>query len=226
MRIISYDTGRVTWLFPTEEFGPLGSGDGRTIIEQIAEKYDFLHPPQNPTRDEIDKSGLKFSAGKIYVGNETFNITEFIAYNDGLVCASPTTEPASEFLRDLMEFLITEFRFREPITPIKKVSLSTIIVEFDQSINSMLSDQQEVAKIVSGHLNASEQTSFETRLSRIDFTQDRGPFEKLLPKWTLEARANVLLSQNRYYSSAAVATKRHLEMLAQIEALFTKPRAD
>lgn len=223
MKLIAFDSSRVTWLFPTEEFGPLGSGDGRTIIESVAQRYNFLHHPQNPTREDIEKNGLKFSSGQIYFGNESFNITEFVAYNDGLVCISPTTEPASEFLRDVMEFLKAEFRFREPSSPIKKVSISNIIVEFDESMNSMLSNQQAIAKIVGGHLNAAENTAFDVKLSRVELTQDRGPNEKILPRWTLETRVNIPFSQNRYLSSAAVPTQQHLEMLAQIERAVSSP---
>jgi hypothetical protein len=32
MEVVSFDTGRVTWLFPTEEFVPLGGADGISII--------------------------------------------------------------------------------------------------------------------------------------------------------------------------------------------------
>lgn len=60
MEIVSFDTGRVTWLFPTEEFIPLGGADGMFIIHKIAERYEFRNPPGNPTREEIDKNGLKF----------------------------------------------------------------------------------------------------------------------------------------------------------------------
>jgi hypothetical protein len=227
VKVISYDTGRVTWLFPTEEFLPLGSGDGRAIIEQVAEKYEFSHPPQNPSREEVEKNGLKFGGGRFVFDGKLFVINEFVAYNDGIVAVAPATEPATAFLEDIVEFLKEAFQFRSPITPIKKVSVSNVIIEFDGPINSMLAEHEAFTNLISGYLNANEGTSFPAKLSRLDFTQDRGASEKpvSLPKWTLEARANVPISQNRYFSSAAIPTKQHLQMIQEIEAIFLKRTA-
>lgn len=224
MKIISYDSGRVTWLFPTEEFLPLGSGDGRAIIEQVTAKYEFSHPPKNPTREEVDKNGLRFGSGRFAFEGTSFHINEFIAYNDGIVAVSAATEPAMAFLEDLVQFLKDAFSFRAPITPIKKINVSNIIVEFDDSINSMLAEHELISHVISGNLNSNEGTTFPARLSRVDFTLDKGPNEKpgSLPKWTLEARANVPISQNRYFSSAAVSTRQHLKMIEEVEQIAVK----
>jgi hypothetical protein len=228
MKLISIESGRTTWLFPVEEFTPAVGVDGKSAIQTIASRYNFAHVPQNPTREEIDKNGLKFASGDFLFEGETVSIGEFIAFNDGLVSIAITTERATAFLEDLVEFLKNEFQFREPISPIKKINASTVIVEFDESVNSMLADQQAIMDIVAGHLNAPEKTSAPVELTRLEFSLDKSPSEKpgALPRLTLESRANVPLSQKRYYSAASVPTKQHLNMLQQIEAVFASRRRD
>jgi hypothetical protein len=226
MKIISIDNGRTTWLLPAEEFMPLGGGDGKAVIKDVAERYSFSHAPVNPTREEIEKSGLKFSAGQMHFEGENVTIGEFTAYNDGIVANSVTTERATAFLEDIFGYLIDRFGFREPVSPIKKINVSTVIVEFDETVSAMLAKQKAITDIVAAHLNEPQGTSDKVELYRLDFVLDNSPLEKPtnLPRLILEARATVPISQRRYYSNAAVHTKSHLKMLEEIEAVFTNRR--
>jgi hypothetical protein len=167
MKIISIDSGRTTWLFPAEEFMPIPGGDGKAIIQKITDRYSFSHPPLNPTREEIDKNGLKFMSGQFPFEGEKANIGEFAVYNDGLVAVANTTESGTAFLEELFTYLIKEFQFRQPVSPIKKVNVSTVIVEFDEALNSMLADQEAIMDIVAVHLNAPLNTSDKVELSRL-----------------------------------------------------------
>lgn len=221
MEIVSFDSGRVTWLFPTEEFVPLGGADGMSITRKIAERYEFRNPPENPTREEIDKHGLKFSAGIFQFEGKRATIGEFVLYNDGIVAVSNTTERSTAFLDDVVEFSIREFQFRRPVSPIKKVFVSIVTVEFDNSVVGLFAKQAAVTSLVADYLNAPLGTSHGVAVTRLDFSlDDSGLPLSARPKLILEARASVPLARNRYYSNAAVQTKDHLELLSKIEEAF------
>src|ERR1700749_3467000 len=130
MNIVSLESGRTTWLFPVEEIFPLGGADGPKIIATISSKYRFTHPPANPTREDVDKNGLKFAGGQMVHKGKIVNVAEFVVFNDGSVAVSALTENAEAFLQEIYTFLVSEFVFREITSDVKKVHLSTVVVDF------------------------------------------------------------------------------------------------
>lgn len=224
MDIISIDTGRTTWLFPTEEFVPLGGTDGLSIIYKVAERYQFKNFPQQPTREDVEKNGLRFAAGIFETNGKKATINEFALYNDGLVAVANTTEHSNSFLEDIVEFAISEFQFRRPISPIKKIYVSTVTVEFEHSIGSMLAKQTALLSLVGGYLNATQGTSHNTEITRLDFALDDSPVAtNSRPRLIIEARATVPLARKRFYCNAAMHTTALLELLSQIERTFMRP---
>lgn len=224
MEIVSLDTGRVTWLFPTEEFVPLGGADGVAIIRQVAERYQFRNFPENPNREELDKSGLKFSGGVFEFRDRRAAVTEFVLYNDGIVAVSNTTEHSAAFLDDVFDFVIREFQFRLPISPIKKVYVSTVTIEFGHSVANILANQAALTSLIGSYLNAPLGTSHGVAVTRLDFSLDDSTVtSNARPKLILESRAAVPLSRRRYYSNAALHTKDHLELLGKLEETFMRP---
>jgi hypothetical protein len=41
MKIVTFDSARVTWLFPLEEFAPSSGANPPAILAEIAERYGF-----------------------------------------------------------------------------------------------------------------------------------------------------------------------------------------
>jgi hypothetical protein len=224
MEIVSLETGRATWLFPTEEIGPLGGLDVMAVIQGIAERYDFTSFPQHPAREEIDKNGLKFSTGVFESDGKRAGIAEFALYSDGIVAVSNTTEHSASFLEDLFEYVLREFQFRRPISPIKKIYVSIVTIEFDNAITGMLANQAALLSLIGGYLNAPQNTSHGVEVTRLDFALDDAALPtNARPKLVLEARQTVPLTRRRYYSNAAMHTKDHLELLSRIEETFMRP---
>jgi hypothetical protein len=224
MEVVSFDTGRATWLFPTEEFVPLGGADGITIIQKVVERYEFKNFPTNPTREEIDKNGLKFATGIIETQGNRAPIGEFVLYNDGIVAVSNTTERSAVFLDDIVEFVIREFNFRRPISPIKKVYVSTLTVDFESAVSNVFANQAALTSLIGGYLNAPPGTSYDVAVTRLDFSLDDSTVaSNARPTLILESRATVPLARRRYYSNAAIHTKDHVELLSRIEETFMRP---
>jgi hypothetical protein len=223
MEVVSFDTGRVTWLFPTEEFVPLGGTDGILVIQQVAERYEFKKFPENPTREEVDKNGLRFGTGIFETGGKRLAIAEFVLYNDGIVAVSNTTERSEDFLNDIVDFSIREFQFRQPISPIKKVSTSIITVEFENSVANMFANQAALTSLIGNYLNAPLGTSHDVAVTRLEFSlNDSAVSPNARPKLILESRATVPLDRRRYYSNAALHTQVHLELLGKLEETFMR----
>jgi hypothetical protein len=226
MNIVSYENGRSTWLFPVEEILPLGGSDGQAIVAAISSKYKFLHPPANPTREDIEKNGLKFASGRMVGDDYSANILEFIVFNDGIVAASTSTEHAEAFLKDIYTFLVSEFSFRAITSNVKKVLLSTVVVDFETSLTRLVQGHKAEKELVRKHLNAGDDTNFPLELSRIDFALNKDPEFRPpnIPRLVIEKRANTQFSQHRYFSSAPIHTARHLEILEKFERGMLKIR--
>jgi hypothetical protein len=225
MNIISIETGRVTWLFPTEEIVPLGGLDGMAALRAVAERYQFKNFPENPAREEIDKNGLKFSTGMFESADGRFGVGEFALFNDGMVALSNTTEHSSAFLQDVFDFVVAEFGFRRPISPIKKVAVSVVIVEFDHAVSNMLANQSALLSLISGYLNELSDTTHGVEVTRLDFTLNDPAATGALnsrPRFILESRAGTPLLRRRYYSNATMPTRAHLELLSKIEENFMR----
>jgi hypothetical protein len=120
--------------------------------------------------------------------------------------------------------VIAEFEFRRPISPIKKVFVSVVTVEFDNSITVLLAKQAELMSLIAGYLNEPLKTSHGVAITRLDFSLD-DPALTLTqrPKLILESRATVPLARRRYFCNAALRTRDHVELLRKIEETFMSP---
>ena len=224
MEIISLESGRTTWLFPVEEILPLGGADGPGIVAGITARYKFRHPPVNPTKEEIEKTGLKFLGGQFNQGVGIANIVEFTVFNDGLVSISDSTERSEAFLQDVCEYLLSDHNFRKISSEVKKVSLSAAVVSFKTSLNELIRGHE--MGFIATHLNAIDGTDYPVELSRVDFVLNKDPEFRPphIPRLTIEKRANTAFSQNRYYSVAPISTREHLTILERIETEAARPR--
>jgi hypothetical protein len=227
MNIVSLESGRTTWLFPVEEILPLGGADGPKIIAAISSKYGFTHPPANPTREDVDKNGLKFAGGQMVHKGKIVNVAEFVVFNDGIVAVSASTENAEAFLQEIYTLLVSEFAFREITSDVKKVHLSTVVVDFDTSLNDFVQGHSAEIDLIGKHLNSIDNTDFPVEVARIDFVLNKDPEFRPpnIPRLTIEKRAHTQFSQHRYFSVAPIHTAKHLEILERIERGLLKGKS-
>lgn len=226
MNVVSFESGRSTWLFPVEEILPLGGADGQAVTAAITSRYRFMHPPANPTRDDIEKNGLKFADGQMAYDGDTVNVVEFTVFSDGLVAASSSTEYAEAYLEDLYTFLVSEFEFRTITSDVKKVVQSSVVVDFHASLTNLIKGHREEKDLVRKHLNADDDTNFPLELSRVDFMLNKDPEFRPpnIPRLMIEKRANTQFSQHRYYSAAPIHTTKHLEILEKFDQGLLRSR--
>src|ERR1700756_3928637 len=144
MKIISFETARVTWLFPLEEFGPPAGADSPSILSLIAERYGFTIVPTITTRADLEKKGLVFGMWHFQRGDETFVVTDFAIYTDGLAAVAQKSEWAEAFLEDVTAWVKNDFGFREISTGIRKLYSSAIVVDFETSPSMLVRHFQRI----------------------------------------------------------------------------------
>src|SRR5215469_3237065 len=128
MRIIAYETSRLTVLFPYEEVVPLAGLNDRDIVDKVAARYKFLKIP-NLVSDETSKQGFKFEHGQITLNNAIERIIDFSIYRDGVVINAPKTDISEALLDDITGYMKDEFSYRDPITRPHRYFQSQIVVE-------------------------------------------------------------------------------------------------
>jgi hypothetical protein len=223
MRVIAYETARVTLLFPFEEVAPLGGADGVAIVQAVAQRYSFARPPDlSVSREEINKTGLKFEDGKFQFEGELVNINNLGVYNDGLNIDASTTERAEAFLNDLVGFLRSDFQFRGFTSHPRKFFWSQVVVEFERPLARLISGFEKFAFIINKTVASiyGPDTPL-PNFARLDFEWDRtkNTAPNPVPRFYVERRLGVPFEQERYFCGAPMQTRDHLRVLEELERL-------
>ncbi len=219
MKIISFDSARVTLLFPLEEAAPLGGADGSVIIKALTAKYNFLRPPNWPApREDLEKNGMKFETGRFDFEGSPVNILTLAVYSDGVVVDANTTERASAFLDEVITWLRSDFGFRDFITQPKRYFLSQLVVEFEKPMSRLVVEYEKIAQAIDSKLAPIYNTPAGlVKFARLDFEINRAGLQAGLPRFFIERRSGASLSQERYYCNAPMPTASHIEVLEEIE---------
>jgi hypothetical protein len=228
LKVISFDSARVTWLFPLEEFAPAATNDSGVVLANIAARYNFARTPTITTRESMAKDGLLFGLGHFEFDGETVGISDFVIYNDGIVAIAKKTEWAEAFLEDIFNWVKESFGFRELSTGIRKMFSSTLVVDFESPPSRLIAGYETISKIISSRTVTIMSARKPMQFSRMDFEIDRNALDSgqvALPKFILERRPGVGFERERWFSVAPMHTADHVEVLAEIEKLATNSLA-
>jgi len=220
MRVIAFETCRVTALFPFEEVTPLGGVSDLDVVEKIKSRYHFVKGPEL-TSEEIAKNGYKFETGKFSFESSSVRITDFAVYRDGIVINAAKTDVAEAFLDDVTAYMQKEFSFREFSTQPRRYFQSHIIVEFDQPLPKLITAFEGLSSAISEPLAEIYETKIPISFGRVDFTADKTKLSVRSPAtvhpFVIERRVNVPFEKERYFCSAPLRTNTHLAVLERIE---------
>lgn len=222
MRLIAYEVGRTSLLFPLEEISPLIPNDGREVAEAIVARYNFRgFPPINASREELSKNGAKFENGLFTLNKKPVSIAEFTAYNDGIVVSASTTEIASAFIDDLLEFLRRDYGFREFISKTQRTFISQVVVEFERPLSGLLPTFNRLMSLIGAQTEQTYGIPAKMDFARIDFGLDTvtNHVRYLTPRFLMERRPGIPFEQERYFCSAPMHTRSHLAILEEIEGM-------
>jgi hypothetical protein len=220
LKIVSFDNGRATWLFPLEEFAPAAGSNSTSVISAIAARYGFTQVPMITTQESMAKNGLPFGMGHFEVNGTRFTVTDFVVYNDGIVAVAEKTEWAEAFLEDVTSW-VKQFGFREISSGIRKLYASTVVVDFETPLSRLLTGYEAISELITSRTVTIMPERKQMQFARLDFEIDRTTLvgQIALPRFALERRAAVSFAQERYFSTAPMHTTDHIAVLEEIERL-------
>jgi hypothetical protein len=222
MKVVSFDSARVTWLFPLEEFTPAAGLDATAVLAEIAARYNFGMEPKITTRDDMAKNGLPYGVGRFVNDGEPILINDFGIYNDGIVAVTGKTEWSDAFLNDVVDWVTERFGFQKIVSGIRKAYSSTLVVDFERPLSRLIAGYEQISELISARTKTLMSDQAPMQFSRLDFEIDKQTFNSgqvAVPKFVLERRGGVGFSQERYFTTAPMHTTDHLAVLEQLEKL-------
>jgi hypothetical protein len=228
MRIIAFESCRVTALFPFEEIIPLGGASDLEITEKIRSKYEFVKGP-SLTTDDVSKNGYRFETGKFVHESKPARIADFSVFRDGIVINAVRTEVAEAFLDDVTAYMKREFSFREFMTAPRRYFQSQIVVEFDVPIAKIIESFEKIAAAISKPLAEIYGTKIPMQFGRFDFSADKTllslPSPATVHPFIVERRVGIPFEKERYFCSAPLRTGDHIKVLEEIERVLSSSEA-
>jgi len=215
MKLISTENGQTFQLLATEDVRPPSGLYWPDFSRLIIDRYGFV---VSPSMDEILKDGAKFAHGRLIRDGKLIEIKEFNVYSDGIIVITWNTDDSNTVLDDFASWTVESLGFRQPVFLRPRRFQSSVIIEFDFSVDSILTPFQELVDQFSRIIQDEQGITAAPTASRIAFSIDPAVLPRFMSfEFRLERRANSLPSQNRYFSFANLSTSQHLELLAQLE---------
>jgi hypothetical protein len=220
MRFIGADGGRMVALFLAEEIrGTTGWHPGQ-FIQEIRERYRFEYVPDLADL-KGDVSVLVFKHGCLEKDGESFGIRELGFYPAGVVIDALETDFAEAFFKDLFAWGQGRFGWSEP-TSLRLRFFSSVVVEFEREIESMLGRLQSMCSIFSAAIREDYQLAHPFKLKSLVLSSDPMdlPSSAVSPDVTIQRRADFPYVGNRYYCIGPFRTSRFKELLQRAEAIL------
>jgi hypothetical protein len=222
MRLISTEHGQVFQQLVPGEVRPPSGLYIPDLLQGIQQRYGFLTAP-NP-QDAI-KEGAKFEQGRMIYDNRTIEIRQMGIYADGMLIITWNTDDANVILEDLISWGKTSLGFRAPVTVKPKKYISSLVTEFDVSLDNALMAFQQLKDQFSEIIQTTFGFPEKAAVSRIAFGVDPTTLPHLTSfEFIIERRASVSYSQNRYFSSTTLETESHLQLLQNLERRILNER--
>ena len=216
MKLVATELGQVLQLLVMEELRPYGGLVGVNVVKAIADHYRFAKKPEKAEDNE-------FTSGQAVIDGKEKEIIKLAWYPDGIVVQCRYTEDAEIVFEDFMAWATREFNFRQPMTKRPRTFASRVVVEFDIAIDQALIVFETMRSSFAAGLKAAYDIDAEVSLKDLGVGVDPlTPITGVIPEFTLERRAGIPYSQNRYFSYAPVQTQIHLDMLHKLEAAVVK----
>jgi hypothetical protein len=219
MKLINTEFGQTIHLVVMDEIRPPSGIYLPDFIEAIRIRYRFLGWP--PNINELIAAGgygAKFQAGVAQIGDKQIPINELSLWNDGFIASARNTSDSNIVLDEFITWTTDQFGFEEPITPPKRLHSSSVIVEFEKSIDNFIRDFAIISSIVADAVNIQKKSSHVFNVFRIAISADQTETKPLLPPtFSIEQRAGHSPKDRRYFSNAPLTTDTHLALLESIE---------
>ena len=197
----------------------------RDIIEFVATSYRFAVKPVIPEGvAPFAVQNFVFQSGQLVSGDNKWPIVQLAIIPNGDFVTSNDTDIADKIMDDFLGKLEAAFRFRFSAAPQHRVYQSNIVVEFEPPFEEKIGTFKKIADV----LNGASIRPAPFNIKRLAFgsgdiqqIQSMTTVEELENSdFIIERRGGEPYSRNRYFCSAPMKTKAHVELLQKIERAF------
>lgn len=224
MKLISTDLGQVFLPLAMEELRPIyphTEPPPHVLAEKIRERYKFV---TLPSWVDFATKGAKFETGAISIGDREIVISSISVFNDGLIFLTRDTRDSQLIMDDFLAWLAADLNFRKPTSQLVPQFGSHIIVEFAPSVDAALKFTESTRASYQKILNSLYGWTASVEIQRIAMAVDpiHLPRADRYATFSIERRANVPYTANRWFSGAPIPTDMHLQLLSELEANLEK----
>lgn len=218
MKLLSVSLARSTWLCHLADFNPRGLNLYPLITPSLVDLYKFK---KFPLKDDIlnETEGVKYESGEFKTDRGDTIYINLTIYFDGLsVDTGSSTEDSDAFLVDILTRFTVDFSlpFYENIIKNKRY-LSQLYVTTGKSFELINPKLKEISGYLSDNVSGFGEVSFETGGISIWSDQIKATNP---PAFSIERAITIPFSENRYLSTAALQTDKHIELLDKLESIL------
>lgn len=208
------------WIALADEIRPPEGLDVARTFAALKEKFEF---PAIPTAPAQQGGGMDFLNGALRRGSETVLITKLAVYGDGLNTDVPsTTDNAELVLQDALDVFFS-FGVRKPTTAPLHYYLSTIVADFDVSLDTLF--PSSVLEKIEAAISIKGKAQFAGLNINVDKTTLPNRIGGINPSiFNIYRRLDIPYEKNRYFCQANMGTKDHIALLGEFEKLASNPK--
>jgi hypothetical protein len=204
-----------------EDYQPENGVVQKDLIELVRTSYEFQTFPI-VTPGVMLPPVFTFGSGRFVGKGQSFAINQLLMRPDGDIVAAVTTDQADLVIDDLARLLDKHLGYH--ILPMKssKLHVSNIIVEFDKGLEEYISKLAAMAAMI----NDTRPGGRIVNIKRLVFGSNAEAFDNadVLVKienseFVIERRAGLPFEANRYFCSAPMTTREHIDALERFEAI-------
>lgn len=221
MKHISTEGGRATRIYVSDEIRPENGIFLPNLIADTASRYLFATIPEVP---KDSKGGLRFGEGQMFGPEQPINIKSLGIFNDGIIVEASNTDLALLVVEDFEQWATEKFSFRKPITKPIDAFDSVLVVEFPESFEKHIDVFGKIGREISrSHSNIYDlQTTI--NLTGLTFGNDQTKISPSMnakqASFTIARRVDRPFEENRYFCTASLTTKEHINLLEKIEKII------
>lgn len=217
MRLLHVHLARSIWLGDIRDFNPQGKSLYRVIWPFLTETYKFRKFPSLTESSDLTK-GISFQDGEFQISQDELPIAvNLTIYNDGVLAdSSSSSEYSDMFLADVFHHFSEIFKmppFQSVIR--RRIYLSQLTVSTDKTLEVLNPKLKQLSKYLSAHVELDKVF----QLGGIHIWPDQVSRVNPSP-FIFERAINVPFSENKYFSTAPLQTKQHLELLDKLETVL------
>jgi hypothetical protein len=202
------------WFLDVNELNPGGRDLFQHLLPSLLEEYKFRTYPK--PSDDLSQ-GMKFVNGQFVKEDGTVLVVNAAIYTDAVAADTfSSTKDSEDFLHMVLGDLPDLGFAYEPGMVTRKAYVSQVTVRCCGQLRALNSRLTEFSKRVSSAVGG---TPFD--LAAIELWPDQTQIFKPA-NFSFQRKAGDPPSGDRYWSQAALATDRHLELLEDLEAILSE----